>query len=685
MNVDANSSVSSKLYIGGVAGLAHNTTLNLVRHEGAIYSNAQKVGGILGGSSGSTSLTNFYANSHVTSNDTSPTVYLGGVVGAWSSNSSAPIGPGYTMSIIRTNCMSACNQGPIVGIVSTQPATQVGLYRLPTTETNPGPAQGVFSSEIEISSISDLKVPANVTALASAGSDDWALLSGEYPRFDFEKHPCTSVSGFSGSGAGTLINPKIICNDTQYLGLSGAAANTYHKLASNIRLSMSGTSQYDLNSFSAALDGNNRMLLGGYSSVSAISPSGHIGTIAPTAVIKNLQVHGLGRHSSDSSTTLSNPHGVFAATNNGKIHNVKFWTYGNYTKMGASIVGHNGATGEIKNVNVSGEMSAHYDGTASVAIKNSGLIERVSTNVEIFCKEGTCDRIAGLVVHNEGIIKKSEMGSRLRTDNGYTSTNTSMVVDTNTSLIEDVLVSEHAEFEVTSNPNYFHRVNSGTLRRVINNGFMKTFIYNSDYNDPLSGFPTVASATSSDTGTHEDVFRSGGRSGKLLIKNANFSCTIADQVRISSWNTINDFAGYNGAWSGGGYNAGARKMMIEIDTGVYKTTERVLSYNEADYDFGVTATRCAAGLSGKATVWFTDDEAMDVSGDAAAGTKLPQHTLYGHFSTPFQNVMWDDGNSTHTAQKLAYYAFLLGVTTTPVVPKIWTLEEDGLNIFELDN
>lgn len=685
VNIDANSSVGSKFYIGGVAGYAQDTALNLIRHEGAIYSNAQKVGGILGGSSGSTSLTNFYANSHVTSNDTSTTVYLGGVVGAWSSDPSAQIGPGYTMSIIRTNCMSACNQGPMVGVVSTQPATQVGLYRLPTTETNPGPAQGAFTSEIEISSISNLKVPANVTALASAGSDDWSLLSGEYPRFDFEKHPCTSVSGFSGSGAGTLINPKIICNDSQYLALSGAAANTNHKLASNIRLSMSGASQFDLNSFSAVLDGNNRMLLGGYSSVSATSPSGHIGTIAPTAVIKNLQVHGLGRHSSDSSTTLSNPHGVFAATNNGKINNVQFWTYGNYTKMGASIVGHNGATGEIKNVNVSGELSAHYDGTASVAIKNSGLIEKVSTNVEIFCKEGTCDKIAGLVVHNDGTIKKSEMGSRLRTDNVNTSTNTSMVVDTNTNLIEDVLVSKYAEFEVTSNPNYFHRVNSGTLRRVINNGFLRTHQYYSDYSDPLTGFPTAASAASPDTGTHEDVFRSGGRSGKLLIKNAPFTCVVADQVRIATWNSISDYGSYNTAWSGGGYNGGARKMMIELDTGGYKTTERVLSYNEADFDFGVTATRCAAGLSGKATVWFTDDEAMDVSGNAAAGTKLPQHTLYGNFSTPFQNVMWDDGNNAHTAQKLAYYAFLLGVTTTPALPRTWNLESEGLHIFELDN
>jgi hypothetical protein len=684
VNLDANSSVSPKYYIGGVVGLAQDVALNLVRHEGAIYSNAQKVGGILGGTSGSTSLIDFYANSHVTSNDTSPTVYLGGVVGVWSSDITAQIGPGYTMSIIRTNCQSACNQGPMVGTVSTQPTSQVGLYRLPTTETNPGPAQGVFAGEIEIPSISDMKVPANVPSLTSSGTDDWSIMPGEYPRLDFEKHPCTTVAGFSGSGAGTLLNPKNICNETQYLALSGAAANTHHKLVSNIRLTMSSGSQFDLNSFSASLDGNNRMLLGGFSSVST-SPSGHIGTIASTAVIKNLQIHGLGRQSTDSGTTLSNPHGVFAATNNGKINNVQFWTYGNYAKMGASIVGQNSASGEIKNVTVAGDLTAHDDGAASVAIKNSGLIERVSTNVEIFCKVGICDRIAGLVVHNDGSIKKSEMGSRLRTDSSYTSINTSMVVDTNTSLIEDVLVSKHAEFEVTSNPKYFHRVNSGTLRRVINNGYMKTHLYNSDYNDTLTGFPTAASAISSDTGTHEDVFRSGGRSGKLLIKNAAFTCAVADQVRIPTWSSISDFGSYNTAWSGGGYNGGARKMMIELDTGMYKTTERVLSYDEANYDFGVTTTRCAAGLSGKATIWVTDDEAMDVGGIAAAGTKLPQHVLYGNFSTNFQAVMWDDMSNAHTAQKLAYYAFILGVTTTPALPRTWNLESEGLHIFELDN
>jgi hypothetical protein len=684
VNIDGNSSVNSKFYVGGLVGQAEDMQMDLVKHEGAIYTNAKKVGGIAGAALNTTSLTNFYTFSHVSTNDSSTNLYLGGVVGYWGSVAGVNVGPGYSLSIVKSECTTACAEGPLAGYVQTQPSTQGGLYALPSSETGVSGSPGAFSSETQVGTLPGMRMTSGLTGLPNAGLGNWNHINGEYPRFDFENHPCTQISG---SGVGTLVSPKIVCNEDQYLNLANVAGGTYHRLAGNIRLSQTNTSQYDIPTFAATLDGTNHMLLGGHSIVSGVSPVGHIGTITATAVIKNLQVHGMGRESNDSTTSLSNPHGGFAAINNGKIYNSQFSTYSKYTRNGSAFIGINSSGAEIKNVKVNGKLEGFYEGFAPFAVVNNGLIEASKTNTEMVCVEGAgCDYFAGLVVQNNGTIKRTEMAARLQQMGGNPANNASMLVDANTGLIEDVVVPDHAKFQVSSSPHYFHRTNSatGTLRRVINNGILASD--NTNFSPSLSGYPTITSAVSPDLGIHTDVFRRGGRSGKLLLENVPFACTTADRVDISAWAGMSDYSSWNSAFLSSGYASDGRKIILELEFGGGRSTERGLTYDSANNGFTVTATRCYSGAVGTVSVWYTDDLAIDLSGNATSGTRvLQQSKYYSNYSTAFKAVMWDWNTPAHEQQKLSYYAFFLGISSTPVVPRIWELEDNGeQRLFEID-
>lgn len=681
VNIDANSHIYPKYYVGGVIGSGSNVIMDYVKHEGAIYTNAKKVGGIIGMAEMTSSLTNFYAKSLVVTNDSATDVNIGGVVGYWAASSGA-FGKGYSLSQVRSGCISACNQGAMAGFIQTQPSTTYLSYHLPPNET--GHQNGTsFPQQTQITLIPQMRASSTFgSTLETVGDNNWKILNGEYPRFDFENHPCVNVVNgvsISGSGAGTQTSPKIICNEAQYLDLRFATANTYHKLASTIRLSNAGTTQYDIPTFSAILDGNNKMLLGGYSNISGAAPSGHFGTISSGAIIKNLQVHGLGRKA-NTGETLPEAHGAFAAINNGRLENLRISTFSEYYKFGSAVVGTNAATGVMKNIRADGVLRGYYSSYASLAVVNNGSIEDSRTNVELVCIEGAgCDKFSGLVVENNGSIKRTEMGSRLRGDYGFPATNASMVVDTNNGLIEDVLVSQHAEFQVADNPNYFHRINSasGVLKRVVNNG--KLMALNTNYSPATIGFPTPASASSPGQGTHTDVLRSGGLSGKLVVRDTPFTCdTVNDRLQIM-WGGIPDYNNWNGAFAGGGYISLGQKMMAEITfDNDMRSTERVLAYDETNYGFTITASRCPLGSTGKVSLWYTDDLAMDLSGNGTTGAMLPQYASYfSNYSVGFQNAIWDANDPDDMQEILNYHAYIMGVSTTPVLPKAWELEDNG--------
>lgn len=668
-------------YVGGIIGQAENTSMIYVKHEGAVVNHQGTIGGIVGEVIGTSSLQNFYANSHVETT-ASTNVEVGGAIGKWDANSSATIGPGYTMSIVRSSCDSSCTQGGVVGNVATQPSSQLPVYRLPQDEMNDLSASASSSfptSEITLSSISAFRNQSNLPGLPSGGTEDWSNLNGEYPRLDMEHHPCQSVSG---TGAGTLASPKLICNENQYLQLASAASSSHHKLSGNIRLSMTSTGQYAIPTLSAVLDGNNKFLLGGYSQFLGGSPAGHIGTIASTGTVKNLNVYGMGLYTNDNTTTVSNPHGTFAAINHGKIHDSKFWTYSRYTRYGSALVGQNMPTGEIKNVIVNGELDINYEGYAPIAIQNSGLIEKVKTNVQMNCKEGAgCNYIAGLVLNNSGMIKKAEMASRVWQDFNNPTNYVSHLVDTNSGLLEDIIVPEYSEFRVNSYAYYFVRVNNagGIVRRVINNGKL---LHPDNLPGTLTGFPTEISSINPGLGTFTDVLRSGGRAGKLLTSNVNFNCSSNGVISSSAWISQPAYNDFHPLLDGTGLSIDGFKLFadLEFDDGL-KYTARVDSYSSND--FGVST--CPAGSTGKMNLWYTNDLALVSGSNAPMPGVLPPQMAdsAANYSPAFQSVTWDMANATHRQALLSYYAYILGISTTPSAPRIWELDEE-MRLFDID-
>lgn len=674
VNIEANSS-GTVLYVGGIAGETSTSTLQYVKHEGGIYTNATKVGGIIGSAETGTILQNMYSMSFVYTSQGGSSLKIGGLVGYW--NSTGAFGPGYSLSLVKSNCSTSCQQGALVGNATN--TTSATLYRLNNTNSgeNGGTTMTVESTP-GTGTIADMRNTTFLSALTDSGTADWKKVNGQYPRFDFENHPCSN--GISGTGDGSLSTPYNICHEAQYIALGSAAANSYHQLAGNIRLSNASTTQSDIPNLSATLSGQGFSVIGGFAAALVVN-SGHIGTIASTGKIRNIKYYGLDRYS-NSGTTITDAHGVLAAANSGLIENVQICAFGSHPYFGSLVVGTNNTSGTIRNIEVSGTLKANFEGFASIAVKNDGTIEDSKSQNSIVCNEGAgCDRVAGLVVENTGNIYRTEMASHAREGmSAPFDPYTSMLVDTNSGLIQDVFVNDYTVFEVTNGGYYFTRVNSGDLVRVFNSG--KLLFPSNAYGSVTSSFPSQSSAVDDGTGTFTDVFRTGAKSGQELLYDVPYTCSTADVMTISAWSGMSTYSTWNTNFTSG-YVTDGRKLFAHIkDSNGVRSVRRVHTYNGSN-NFGMESTTCAAATSGKVSLYYTNDVAIDLAGYPEAGVKTPQDSIYGNFSTDWQNVMWNQSNGTHRSEILAYYAYLLGLSnpTPPPVPRTWVLDEGQVELF----
>lgn len=696
VDIDNKSQVAGKLDIGGVVGLANNTDFYYVKHEGGIYTDAHQVGGIAGSTIFNSTIQHFYTNSHIVTNSSAVNPKLGGVIGSWGSISSSPVGPGYSLSKVKSDCPTACQQGGIVGEIITSPSVTNSMYRLSTAEAGDGDAPTNFAAnEVTLASIAQIRDVTFVTDLVTdtSGAYNWSILDGEYPRFDFENHPC--VNGFSGAGLTTLTSPKLICNEAQYLAMSSASATSFYKLIANIRFPENSPDN-DIVTFNGHLNGNGQALIAGGITANVNSGLGHIGTL--NGSIRNLKVLGMSREGNVS--TPSTPHGTVVAVNNGTLENILVHTYSNYYDMGAGVVGRNTLTGQMKRIKFEGVVKGHHLLT-TLAYQNEGLIEDSKASGEIKCIGSTsCNYIAGLAIVNQGRIKRTEMSVRVSEASTGMINYSSMLVDTNEYLsvlkpgiLQDILVPDYAEFKVSgTNASYFHRQNlsGASLERIAH--FGKLLFDDPSYStftSVLANFPSATDAINADGGSHTDVRRSGGRSGKYLLSDAPFICFNSLTVRIPTWNTTPDFGSWDSNLGSGAYNgltSANKHLVIELSyPGGPTFTQKVIGYANGggNYDFSIPVAQC--GGSGKATIYYTNDLAVDDAGNGVSGTMLPQSASQGgNYGGPWQALMYDTSIAADNAALFAYYGFLLGVTTTPMTPRIWELSEDYPRLFNND-
>lgn len=696
VDIENNSSINGKLDIGGVIGLANNTDMHFVKHEGGIYTDAHQVGGIVGSTTANSRLENFYTNSHIVTNSSSTAPKVGGVIGSWGSNAASPVGPGYTLSRMRTKCITGCTHGAVVGDIVTNPSTINDIYFLGDYEAVAGGNSTDFASGQISMTLAQMQSTTDLTAIAAnvSGGYNWTFINGEYPRLDFENHPC--VSGFSGTGAATLMSPKLICNTSQYTAMSSATSSNVYKLIANIRF-LRNSPDNDITTFNGHLDGNRHSLIGGDATMNGNDGLAHIGTL--NGSIRNLKVHGMSRAANSGSPTI--PHGALVATNNGTLENIKIWSYPYFMYNGSGVVGHNTLTGQMKRIQFEGIVDG-YGSLATLAYKNEGLIESVRASGEINCSHPTaCNNIAGLVVENQGRIKRTELATRfMETASGVA--NVSMLVDTNEKidltkpgLIQDVLVSAHAEFKVTgSSVFYFHRQNltGAKLERVANFGkLLHDDLFYASANDIAVNFPTAASAINAGGGTHVDTFRSGGRSGKLLVSNANFTCTANNIINIPDWGSMSDFASWDTAFGSGTYSGlvslSDKRIVIEFTfPGDIKFTQQAIAYSNAasSYDFTIPTTQC--GGPGKADIYYTNDIPVNVSGDGVSGAMLPQYASYPvNYGSTWEAMTYNYQVPADVTDLLNFYAFLTGQTSTPVTPRTWEMSDREISLFNLED
>jgi hypothetical protein len=651
---------------GGVAGKLSGSYLEYAKFEGGIFVGATRIGGIAGHVDGST-VKSVYAAAYIRSHLTTA-IKTGGLFGDW--DSSLAVGPGYSLSYVKSNCFSACQQGPIAGVVTTTPVTQLALYKLGPGDTGEKTGAGSFESEA-LRTLAQLRDPTQTTALtdAAAPAVGWRLESGHFPRLDFEKHPCAGTQ----AGAGTLLSPKLICNEAEYFAMEGTSG-THFKLAANIRLPNGLISTNDIPTFSKHLDGDGNGIVGGKSVTSVGAGVGHIGTNSGS--IRNLRVLGLTRVDSAAGTAAA-PGAVFVAVNSGLIANVEANVTGEFFSHAGLLVGRN--TGTIRDVKLDGDLGAG-SWVAPLAFRNdaAGEVADVVVGAGIRSTTAAGSNFAGLAIRNDGKILRTTVRSRLHDSSGMIADQVSMLVDENgaSGLIEDVLVADEASFNVHgATAYYFHRTNAGALNRVANFGEVVR-------HPPLSSTTVTNFPTGNGTAL-QAVVRAGGRSGVKILSGEPYTCFSTDTIEIASWSSAPDAENWDALLeTNSGYNAWTlidKKLVVDVkrNDGT-RFIQQVIGFDPVTERFQMAQDLCTGGPA-NVSVYWSNDIPVDATGAPVAGVFLPQGPL------SLLGAAWINRTYVLPAdepQMLAYYSFLFGITGTPVAPRAWEYHDEGLELFE---
>ncbi len=665
--------------IGGIFGLTSSTSIDNAKFEGSITATGDMIGGIIGVANTGTQARNVYSIAFIRNSSTGSNLKTGGLFGFW--NSTANVGPGYSLSYLSSPCMTGCQLGAIVGM--TNPATWTlvtsgKLYKLSATETGEN-SGGTFGSQEMVLTLDQFKAPATSIGgnFPNTGINDWEYKTSVYPRLDFENHVCTGSS--VQTSVATQLTAKRICNDNEYLAME-SDTGTFFKLAANIRLPNPTSAATRIATFSKQLDGDHFALIGGIG-----QDVGHIGTNNGT--LKNLRLLGLTRNDTTAGTE-TNPGAVFVAINNGNLEDITADLYGNFHSYAGLLVGKNAVNlGKIRNVEVQGALAAGGS-VAPIAYLNEGLIEGSISSTEMRSNTATGSIYAGFVVKNQGTIIRSNSKSRLHDSATQTASEVSMLVYNNEGIIQDVSVSDESYYSIHgTNAYYFYKTNTTGLGRIDRlTNFGSIFRNPANYTTAITTFPTDNGASE---GTIGVLLRQGGRSGIRLLDRQPFTCTNADdnELEIPSWSSIPDFANWDSALGlGGAYNGfspNAKRLVVdaELNSGI-RFIQQVINFDSIAKKFSIPSEDCPDSKTGKVSLYWTNDIPVGSSGVAAAGVLLPQDSL----SASNAGEEWYYNTyilPNDDSEVLAYYAYYLGITSTAVTPRLWEYNDEGLELFEM--
>jgi hypothetical protein len=365
---------SGGLYVGGLIGQTAGS-VNTSYSEGLIQSSAQNIGGLFGFSYGG-SATDVYSTMYILPTSTLANNYLGGLVGSQTN--------GTITNAVFDGAISQKNGA--LGI-----ANDFGIQ------------SNVVCSNVFVNDSSDFST-ANCTgtsvktnsALRSLNSTNfsspvlWQFQTNEIPRLSNENRECIlnilngdTVVNQVNAGRGSAVNPVVICNSNQLIGLNNRPTSEYYRMAQDINL-------INLKSFDLMIPQFNGNFNGDFNSFfgmqainlndSALHNYGLFRTNSGT--ISNLKFYGNYFQVTDTSDIGT---GIVAGINTGSLLNIELLDNMIVGKTNdGGLTGKNTTTGIINSIFIDSQRVGGEQNFGGITGQNDGVVTKVSVKADIY-------------------------------------------------------------------------------------------------------------------------------------------------------------------------------------------------------------------------------------------------------------------------------------------------------------
>jgi hypothetical protein len=395
---------SSGNYVGGLVGLMQSgAMIEKSFSEGIINSSAEYTGGILGKAVSSEILNSVYSTMAINSHYPSPNAFIGGISGNMGSMTDV-----FFDGKIKHTGGTTTN---IAG-VSLNTSTASNCY------STFNPASGGCSF---ISTYSNLR---NGTPVFSSPGN-WVKTNGSIPRLVWEQRECAILTNHDvlndqiTAGKGSLANPLIICNATQFKNMDSRPAGLFYRLADDLNLSEWTTDTNLISVFNGNLNGDGHLIYGANVQIAANPPVTSVGLInRSTGTIKNLKLS-INKFDSLQEKFAT---GLLVGTNQGIIENIEFQSneLNGFDRVGL-VAGYNESLGQnsgiINQVHIeeSAVKGYRYVG-GSVGLNSLGAkISRVKVRAKItnVSSPSLYTIFGGVVGANLGNMDQTQFGGEI--------------------------------------------------------------------------------------------------------------------------------------------------------------------------------------------------------------------------------------------------------------------------------
>ncbi len=579
-----------------------------------------------------------------------------------------------------TNCFSDTRKMYVGGGTMTYSGTVVG---------GPGTITACFtdttnSSSHTTSAYSNLRsltwLSTNFLAVVNA-SGAWKLgaSNGSIPRLSWEYRECLLADNLlsvalqgTNLGRGTQLNPIVICNADQFLGMNDRNSTEYYRLADSINLSnwgVSGAIANGVSLFNGKFNGDGNALYGLDINIDGVMDNevGIFKTISNGAVVANLNLYA-NRVYTVSDTV--NSVGLLSRTNNGEIANVKSFSS---SVTASSFVGTLSAEnlGIIRDSSLSGMHMVVDSNAGGIAGTNNGSISRVRTLVNIGSTGvATTTKVGAITGVNlgNGFINQAEVNGEMNFVNGPM-TKIGGLIGENSGMLKNAFAS-HMNMNLaiagasSSIGGLVGEDNSG----IVENTFFIGKILGTQSPGDLTAKVDTDNTTDERTiGPIVGMLAGGGITSSLSLN--DYLVSGAGSGTIAACDPINNLITISGSFSGstGVLNSKLSPFLIPF------------SYTSNTLSLPVNSWFGGCPANGEALSFFNSYRNYVEHGEVASISNL---TDLAYLNSRGFNVTYDND-----ARSIAYHLARMNGTAIPANTPVWTIEdgEDYPKLLQLEH